>query len=392
MPCFRARYLLWAAIFLVGAFLMVAQVGFWNHVDGTNFEDVNFYKYWAELIALHHVLPSEPTWQYPPGAAFLFLIPRTAWDYEHSFVVLMLLFSLAALVSLIWLAKREGRETGVWVWLLALPLLARFPVLRFDLAPTAIAIAALVAIHRRPNWFGALVGLGAMIKVWPILLLFGEWDRRRLLRSVLVAAAVCALIFLVAGALWGKQTGFISSQGSRGLQVEAVGATPWSLRQMVTGEIPETAEQFGTIQIRSGPAEAVSDGLEILTVLLALAALAWWVLRERAIKAGNVGLTEDAVSRDFIFTLVLWFVVISRVLSPQYLIWLVGLTAIVLSSRRTRLERPAWIVIGAVIITAGLYQSPANFVIRNTALLVAAIDAAVTMTALVWKRRTVTAR
>lgn len=371
---------------------MVAQVGFWNHVDGTNFEDVNFYKYWAELIALHHVLPSEPTWQYPPGAAFLFLIPRTAWDYEHSFVVLMLLFSLAALVSLIWLAKREGRETGVWVWLLALPLLARFPVLRFDLAPTAIAIAALVAIHRRPNWFGALVGLGAMIKVWPILLLFGEWDRRRLLRSVLVAAAVCALIFLVAGALWGKQTGFISSQGSRGLQVEAVGATPWSLRQMVTGEIPETAEQFGTIQIRSGPAEAVSDGLEILTVLLALAALAWWVLRERAIKAGNVGLTEDAVSRDFIFTLVLWFVVISRVLSPQYLIWLVGLTAIVLSSRRTRLERPAWIVIGAVIITAGLYQSPANFVIRNTALLVAAIDAAVTMTALVWKRRTVTAR
>ena len=36
--------------------------------------------------------------------------------------------------------------------------------------------AALVVIHRRPAWFGALAGLGASIKVWPIVLLFGEWE------------------------------------------------------------------------------------------------------------------------------------------------------------------------------------------------------------------------
>lgn len=387
----RVRYLLWAAIFLVGAFVMVAQVGLWDHVAGANFEDVNQYKNWAEVIAVQHVLPTEATWQYPPGAAFLFLIPRVAWDYEHSFITLMLLFSLVGLVALIWLSRREQRQAGVWVWLLVLPLLARFPVLRFDLAPTVLAMVALLVIHRRPNWFGALVGLGAMVKVWPILLLFSEWDRRRLLRSVLVAVAVCAFIFALALILWGDQGAFFSNQGARGLQLEAVSATPWALRQMITGEAAHTEVLYGTTQIASGPAETISHLLDAITVLLGLAAVGWWLLRDRAIRAGRADLGDVALGRDFAFTIVLWFVVVSRVLSPQYLIWLVGLTAIVMSSKRTRLERPAWIVIGATIITAGLYQSPANFVIRNTALLVAAIDAAVTMTTLVWARRAVTA-
>ena len=61
----------------------------------------------------------------------------------------------------------------------------------FPGAIAVIGIAALVVIHRRPNWFGALAGLGASIKVWPIVLLLGEWDRRRLLRSA--AAALGAL-------------------------------------------------------------------------------------------------------------------------------------------------------------------------------------------------------
>jgi hypothetical protein len=376
-------------VFLAGGFVMVAQVGFWDHRSGANFEDVNIYKSWAELIALHHVLPTEATWQYPPGAAFLFLIPRVAWDYEQSFVALMLIFELSGLISLVCLARRERREAGIWIWLLGLPLLARFPVLRFDLVPTVIAMAALVVMHRRPNWFGALVGLGAMVKVWPILLLFSEWNRRRLLRSLLVAAGVCAIVFLLAAALWGHETAFFSNQGARGLQVESVSATPWALRQMVTGEIPHTEVLYGTNQIASGPAETVSDALEAVTVLLGLAMVAWWLLRDRAIRSGRTELCDDAVGRDFAFASVLWFIVVSRVLSPQYLIWLVGLAAVVLSSRRSRLERPAWIVIGAVIITAGLYQSPANFVIRNTALLVAAIDGAVTMIGLVWARRSV---
>jgi hypothetical protein len=56
------------------------------------------------------------------------------------------------------------------------------------------------------------------------------------------------------------------------------------------------------------------------------------------------------------------------------MIWMVGMSAVILTAGSPRSARPAWIVIGAVLLTAGLYQSPANFVIRNLALLVAATD------------------
>lgn len=368
------KYLLWGLVFLAAAFFMAAQVGFWNDVTHVQLQDVTSYQSWSDFIVRNNALPLENTWQYPPGAAFLMLIPRIGGDFGRSFVVLMSIFDLCGLLLLAYLARREERDTGVWVWLLAMPLLFTLPVLRFDLVPTVFAVAALVVIHRRPNWFGALVGVGAMVKVWPILLLFGEWDRRRLLRSIVAVIAVCALFFAVSAILFGKQTGFLSNQDARSLQVEAVAATPWSLRQMITGEPPNIVADFGTNQIASGPADAFAAVLTWVSVLFLFAAAAWWVLRERAIRRGAIELKDESVSRDFIFVLVLWFVVISRVLSPQYLIWLIGLSAVVLSNRRTRVERPAWIVIGAVIITAGLYQSPANFVIRNTALLYAALE------------------
>jgi hypothetical protein len=148
---------------------------------------------------------------------------------------------------------------------------------------------------------------------------------------------------------------------------------------MVTGEVPNVVQRFGTNEIGSGPAESVSGMLKWASLAVLVAAGAWWWARDRAIKSGRNDLAAAEVSRDFVFTIVLFLVVTSRVLSPQYMIWLVGLSAVVLSAGSGRLGRPAWIVIGAVVLTAGLYQSPANFVIRNTALLVAAIDAAIAL-------------
>jgi glycosyl transferase family 87 len=375
----RNLWLLWGAIWLLAAAFMAAQVGFWDDVAGVELEDVNVFEMWSDFIAANHALPVENTWQYPPGAAFLMLIPRLGGDFGESFVALMLLFDLAGLILLAALASRTKRDAGVWVWLLAMPLLFTLPVLRFDLVPTVFAIAALVVIHRRPAWFGALAGIGAMVKVWPIVVLLGEWDRRRLLIAVAAAIGAAALMFGVAGIALGDQTGFLSNQEARGLQVEAVAASPWQLRQIVTGEVPNVVPRFGTNEIGSGPADTVSGLLKWVSLAILIAAAAWWWARDRAIRGGRKDLTLPDVSRDFIFTVILLLVVASRVLSPQFMIWLLGLAAVVLTAGSTRLARPAWIVVGAIILTAGLYQSPANFVIRNLALLVAAIDASVAM-------------
>ncbi len=218
-----------------------------------------------------------------------------------------------------------------------------------------------------------------MVKAWPIFVLFGEWDGRRLLRSAVAALTVVAAILLASEALFGGSFGFLGNQGGRGLQVEAVAASPWELRQVITGKGAPVQERSGTLEIASHLADAVGKALDALAIVVLAAVSAWWWLRERAIRRGRRDLADLALSRDLVFTAILLLIVVSRVLSPQYLIWMVGLCAVVLSSSRTRVARPAWVVVGAIVLTAGLYQSPANFLIRNLALAAAAIDASIAL-------------
>jgi hypothetical protein len=367
---------------------MVIQVGFWNHTTGVELQDVNSYESWSNYLAEGH-MPTDEGWQYPPGAAFLMLIPRIGGaPFGQSFVATMLIFDLVGLALMALLAKRTGRNVGVWVWLLAMPLLQMLPVLRFDLVPTVLAIAALVVIHRRPGWFGALAGIGASVKVWPIAVLFGEWNRRRLMIAAAASALVIAATFLVGEISFGEQSTFFDNQGGRGLQLEAVAASPWYLRQMVTGEEVPAVGRHGSNEIDSNVANTTASLLNWLTVIVLLAAAFWWITRERAIRRGRFDLAEAEVSRDFVFALVLMLTVVSRVLSIQYMIWMVGLSAVILTGGTRRMARPAWIVIGTVVLSAGLYQASANMVIRNGALLIASIDAAVAMYAALRKPKT----
>jgi hypothetical protein len=370
---------IWLAVWLCSRALIVAEVGFWASPH-PRLEDVRNYETWSHFLTAHHAFPAGDAWQYPPGAGLLMLVPRlVSVGYGEAFVGLMLLVDLAGLLLLARLGRRSGDDTGVWVWLLGMPLLGAFAVLRFDLVPTVIAIAALLVIHRRPAWFGTLAGLGAAIKAWPLLLLFGEWDRARLLRAVLAATATAALVVAVSAIAFGDATGFLSHGGGRGLQEEAVATIPWQLDQIVSGDPYPRAIRFGAWEVATPTADTVATLLRWLSLAVLAAAAAWWRLRERAIRAGSEGLAEAAVSRDFVFTLVLLVVVVSPVLSTQYMVWLLGLAAVVLSAGSARLRRPAWIVLGATALSTATFKSPELTLLRDLALLCAAIDAAAAM-------------
>ena len=370
---------IWLAVWLSTRALIVAEVGFWATPE-PRFEDVNRYEAWSHTLTTEHAFPGGDAWQYPPGAGLLMLLPRLfPVGYGEAFVGLMLLVDLAGLVLLARLGRRSGNDTGVWVWLLGMPLLGAFAVLRFDLVPTVIAIAALLVIHRRPNWFGALVGLGAAIKLWPVLLLFGEWDRPRLLRAVLSALAAVALVFAVSTIAFGDATGFVSHGGDRGLQEEAVATIPWQLEQIVSGDPYPREIRFGAWEVASPTADSVAILLRWLTFVALAAAALWWWFRARAIRAGCTRLAEAAVSRDFVFTVVMLVVVTSPVLSTQYMVWLLGLAAVVLSAGSPRLRRPAWIVVGAAAASTATFKSPELTLLRDLALACATVDATAAM-------------
>ncbi|MET0557140.1 MAG: glycosyltransferase 87 family protein [Solirubrobacterales bacterium] len=391
----RHKLWVWAGIWLLTRAVMVVQVGFWNHATGLQLEDTGLvYQGWSDELS-RGLLPGGETWQYPPGAALVLLLPRLGLgltEFGQSFVASMLLFDLIGFGLIATLSRREGRDTGVWAWLLAMPMLRTLPLLRFDLSATVLAVGGMIVVHRRPAWLGALAGLGATIKAWPIVLLFGEWDWRGLLRSALAAAAAIALVFAISAVAFdGNQLGFLSEQGGRGLQIESVASLPWHLRQLVTGEAPNAVVRYGALEIASHPADVAAKLLDWATLAVLVAAGVWWLLRTRAIGRGRNDLASVALSRDFVFTVVLALMVTSRVLSSQYLVWSLGLAAVLLSTRGSRLSRPALITVGAAVITAAAYGplgaegpfpiwgSPFNMVVRNLALLVAVVDAALTM-------------
>jgi hypothetical protein len=378
---------IWLAVWLATRALTVADVGFWGQASQLRLEDVGNYEIWSHILTTHHVLPSGVAWQYPPGAALLMLVPPLGpGTYGESFVGLMLLFDLAGLGLLALLGRRSGNYVGAWVWLLGIPLLGVFSVLRFDLVPSVIGIAALLVIHRRPQWFGALAGLGAAIKLWPVVLLFGEWDRRRLARAAIAALATIALVFLISAIAFGDPLRFLNEQGDRGLQREAVATAPWQIDQIVSGAPPQLEVRFGAWEIVNRGADLIAGALKWLSLAALAAAAAWWWYRARVIREGRTDLADAAVSRDFVFTVVLLLVVTSRVLSPQYMIWLLGLAAVVLSAGTARLARPAWIVVGATILTTAVHSSPELLLTRNLALLAATVDAATAMTLAVKRR------
>lgn len=375
---------IWIAVWVATRALMVALVGFWLPT-GPQYQDVDLYATWSQSMADGGGLPNEDLWQYPPGAAFVMLLPRLSLEaFQPSFMVMMLAFDLVGFWLITRFAKEERRDVGVWIWLLGIPLLATLPswgglpLLRFDLVPTVLAMAGLLAIHRRPAWFGALAGIGAAIKIWPIFILFGEWERKRLLRSSLAAAVSIGAIFAITALSLGNPFGFLDDQGGRGLQLESVGALPWKLREVVTGEGQQVEARYGSNEIASGSGDAMARFLDIAALAVLLGAAIWWRLRDRGIRSGRSELKDVALSRDFVFAVSLLFVVVSRVLSPQYMIWLVGLCAVVLTSRRTRVARSAWLTVGAIVLTTGVVQGIAiSLVTRNLVLLYASIDAAV---------------
>lgn len=373
----------WLGVWLLTRALMVVQVGFWNEVSGISWQDVGWYEGWSHLLATGH-MPIDESWQYPPGAAFVILLPRIAGAaYGQSFVVFMLLVDLVGLGLIATLSRRNHRTIPVWVWILGVPLLGPLGVLRFDLVPTVLAIAALIVIHRRPGWFGVLAGIGASIKIWPIALLLGEWDRRRLAIAGGAAAATIAATFLVAGLAFGDQSAFFDNQDVRGLEFESVAATPWFVRCMITGqEVPERP-RHGSTEVISPLADSAAVVLKWLGLAVLIASALWWLARERAIRRGRTDLTAAEVSRDFAFTVILLLTTVSRVLSPQYMLWMVGLSAVILAGGTQRMARPAWIVIFAIFMSSGLYVSSANIMLRNLALVAASLDAAVALVGMV---------
>lgn len=309
--------------------------------------DVVLYQEWANNMAAGRGIPlHDPRWQYPPGAAGVFLLAHALSASYLRGLLVVLLTSDAAVLGV--LALRSGplrwRLAGGWLWVLGPLALGPVMVTRFDVVATAFAVAGL-ALMGRPVLGGGVLALGGWVKVWPAVVLGAVRDRVGALVALagVVAASVGVVATLAALGQLGAAASFLGYQQQRGLQVESVAATPFVLAH-AWGHGPAASYQYGAFQIggRGTGLAVTACTLAELLVLLAYAGVtlrAWW--RRPA---------ADGAERSLV--LVLFLLITSRVLSPQYLVWVLGLAALCLTRRGGR-QLPTAILL---LLAAGCSQ------------------------------------
>ncbi|MFJ6441486.1 glycosyltransferase 87 family protein [Streptomyces sp. NPDC091649] len=309
------------------------------------------YRGWYEVLLTGTYPLDDVTWQYPPGAALAILSPALLpfWEYATAFFVLVLLCDALVLGLLLYAGRRPGRRrAGAWVWIAGVPLLGPTVYARYDLMVTAVAVAALLAGVRRPRALGALAAFGALLKGWPALLPAGVRKGRPTLAAwtaaALTAAGLAAGFALLPGAY-----AFLAFQRDRGTEVESLGALVFHVARQFGWE--------GRVELRYGSLEFLGPHVERVSTLalgLAVLALGWLVLWRWRAEAFAAHTPAEAA-----FTAVLLFTVTSRVISPQYVVWLVGLAAVCLVFRGTAMTPPAVLVLVASGVT--LLEFPVGF-------------------------------
>jgi Glycosyltransferase family 87 len=294
--------------------------------------------------------------EYPPAALPALLLPAyLSWSYATSFAVLMGVCGAGCIAAAGSVLRAVGADAmRTWAALLAIGvsplLLGSLFDTRFDLWPALLAAGALAAtVRERPVVSGGLLGLGFAAKLWPAVLLpiavVHLWQRRGRSSGLVVAgafAAVAAACFLPFAVLApdGLQAMFVDEL-DRPLQVESLGAAVLMAAQHLGMRPLATVNSHGAQALSghgAGLAAGVSTALEITTVIAV-----WSVFALRRNANVETALIAAAAALSAL-------VAFDKVLSPQYLIWLVPFVVLVRGGR-------GWVAGGLLFLALGLTQT-----------------------------------
>ncbi len=318
---------------LTRAWLLAIPYGLIPYLGGTLvINDVTLYEQWAQILQSGRFPVGDEMWQYPPLVGPLFavgaLIPP---DPRLGLMLLMLAFDALTFIVLMRRSARGDSLEGPWAWIAAGMLIGPVWLTRFDVVPALFAVLGLLAIAR-PVRSGAFLAVGALLKVWPALLLLAV-PRRGFGKALLGFAATAAAILGVLVLTMDGAASFASEQRARGLQIESVPAWFFLVAHHLGWE-RTFVYRYGAMEVSAPGVEAVALAITVAGALgLALLALLRFM-----------GRFDRAIPADIALVVVLFSMITSRVLSPQYLIWVAAIAAVCLLDPATRM-RPVIILL-----------------------------------------------
>ena len=336
-----------AAAFAAIALFVVAwtllHVGFYKHKQVI---DTPVYQRYGNAIADGKVPYRDFAVEYPPGALPMFALPglaepgsnqQVSAGFRRAFETLMWMCGAVALTAMA-VVLRVLRRSDLNVWgalcfAAVAPLLLGSVILsRFDLWPAAICAAALAAlVSNRLRLGHALLGLGITAKLFPVVFVplgvayvWKREGRREALTCFALLAGVVGAVFLPfvvlsPGGVWHS----LSVQLNRPLQVESLGASLLLVGHHVFGFGLAGETSHGSQNV-AGSAAGV---LAVATTLVQVGVLGWiWTSFARGRGDGEALVRSTAAA-------LCAFVALGKVLSPQFLIWLIPIVPLVRGRR-----------------------------------------------------------
>jgi hypothetical protein len=325
-----------AGLFLVS--LTLLHWGWYQHA--LILDTVEYHRYGSAMLN-GHVPYRDFGVEYPPGALPAFALPAVGEPsfslYNREFQILMALCGVGALAAMVVAlralrASAEGTAAALAFFALAPLALGSVILYRYDLWPALLAVAGLAAVLARRERLGfAALGLGIAAKAFPAVLLppalayvWRTRGRREALLCLGAAAAVVAVVVvpflaLAPHGVWAS----IVRQTTRPLQIESLGAAVLLAAHHLGGLGLTLDSSRGSQNLGGTLPDAVGSAA---SAVLALALVAIWVAAARG------PATPERLVRYSAASLVA-FVALGKVLSPQFLIWLLPLVPLVRGRR-----------------------------------------------------------
>lgn len=369
----RSALALWIAFLLVH--VVTGWLG-WVYPSQPMGDVVLVYEPWATAAwSGGEIVGVTESWVYPQlallpmmlaavlAAPFLPLL-GVSGAYLIGWALLVTVLDAVAFAVLVGRGHVRARRSAAWFWCAALLLLGPIALYRIDAVTVPIAVVAGLWLVTRPTIAAALLAIGAWIKIWPgALLLAAVAAGRARLRMLLAAAGVTAGVVVVLLML-GADTeilGFLTAQTGRGLQIEAVAATPF-LWMAVTGAARiEYSYDILTFQIVAPGAEVVAT---VLTPLLVLAAAVVTVVG--GVKAAR-GASFARLFPPLALLLVTVLIALNKVGSPQFQTWLLAPVILWLALDRRRARTAAALVLALCLLTCLVYPLSYDGLLRAEA-------------------------
>jgi hypothetical protein len=293
--------------------------------------------------------------EYPPGSLPAFFVPSfgPAADYDSWFMA----FEAACGLVTVGLVGFVSRSRLAAAYCALAPLaLGALTLQRYDLWATAFATAGLAAVLSRRTSLGAVfLGFGAAAKVFPLVLLPSAGRRTVGWFAAAVALAITPFLLLAPG---GVRFAF-DRQVGRALQLESIGSSVLLVVHAAGAYTPRVVFGSGSWNLEGHLPDALAA---VQTVLQLAAVVAVWILYARGARTRPRLIVAAAAA------VAVW-VAFGKVLSPQFLVWLLPLVALL------RARREGVLLLAAFGLTQAVYPARYDALVGLHALPIALLAA-----------------